>query len=72
MKVKEFRSKITEAGERNMIYVAVILIFLLVWTLISAILIGLFNKDKSIDKLKYFDEDYAIKEKYENKKIGLA
>lgn len=51
-----------------MIYVAVILIFLLVWTLISAILIGLFNKDKSIDKLKYFDEDYAIKEKYENNK----
>jgi len=51
-----------------MIYVAVILIFLLVWTIISVILIGLFNKEKSIDKLKYFDEDYAIKEKYENNK----
>lgn len=47
-----------------MIYVVAILIFLLAWTLISAILIILFNKDKTINKLKYFDEDYALKEKY--------
>jgi tight adherence protein B len=51
-----------------MIYFAAILIFLLVWTLISAILFGLFNKEKSIDKLKYFDDDYAIKEKFESDK----
>lgn len=51
-----------------MIYAAAILIFLLVWTLISAILFSLFNKEKSIDKLKYFDDDYAIKEKFESDK----
>jgi tight adherence protein B len=45
-----------------MIYAAVILIFLLAWTFISAVLIILFNKDKPIDKLKYFDEDFAFRE----------
>lgn len=51
-----------------MIYEIVILIFLLAWAFISAILIILFVKDKPIDKLKYFDEDYIITEKYKNNK----
>ena len=56
-----------------MIYATVILTFLLAWTFISAILIVLFNKDKPINKLKYFDEDYALKEKYsDNKKNRIS
>lgn len=56
-----------------MIYAAVILTFLLAWSFISAILIILFNKDKPIDKLKYFDEDYVLKEKYkDNKKNRIS
>jgi tight adherence protein B len=51
-----------------MLYFAVVLIFLLVWALISTLLIVLFNKDKPIDKLKYFDEDYAIREKFNDNK----
>lgn len=51
-----------------MIYATVILIFLLVWSFISAVLIILFNKDKPIEKLKYFDDDYVIKEKYKDNK----
>lgn len=51
-----------------MIYFSVIIIFLLAWALISAFLIVLFNKDKPISKLKYFDEDYSIKEKLNDNK----
>lgn len=52
-----------------MIYAAVILVFLLTWALSSAIMITLFNKEKPIDKLKYFDEEYAFDERQkENKK----
>lgn len=51
-----------------MIYAAVIMVFLLAWVFISAILIILFNKEKTIDKLKYFDEDYVLKEKYKDEK----
>lgn len=51
-----------------MIYATVILIFLLAWSFISAVLIILFNKDKPIEKLKYFDDDYVIKEKYKDNK----
>lgn len=47
-----------------MIYLSVILIFLLTWCLISAVLLFIFNKEKPIDKLKYFDEDYALSEHY--------
>lgn len=46
-----------------MIYAAVILVFLLTWALSSAIMITLFNKEKPIDKLKYFDEEYAFDER---------
>ena len=56
-----------------MIYATVILTFLLAWTFISGILIVLFNKDKPINKLKYFDENYALKEKYsDNKKNRIS
>jgi len=51
-----------------MIYAAVILTFLLVWTVMYAVLIIFLNKGNPIDKLKYFDEDYAHKEKYKNNK----
>ena len=44
-----------------MIYATVILVFLIAWAFISAVLIIFFKKEKPIDKLKYFDEDYAIK-----------
>lgn len=47
-----------------MIYLSVILIFLLTWCLISAVLLFIFNKEKPIDKLKYFDEDYSLSEHY--------
>ncbi|KOA19230.1 bacterial type II secretion system protein F domain protein [Clostridium homopropionicum DSM 5847] len=49
-----------------MVYLLAILIFLLTWCLISAILLFVFNKEKPIDKLKYFDEDYAFSEHYKN------
>ncbi|MCM8710236.1 type II secretion system F family protein [Clostridium sp. SYSU_GA19001] len=51
-----------------MIYAAVGLIFLFIWTFITALAFKLFNKDNPIDKLKYFEEDYALREKYENNK----
>jgi tight adherence protein B len=51
-----------------MIYTTVILTFLLAWAFISALLIIFFKKDKHIDKLKYFDEDYMLKEKYKDDK----
>jgi len=47
-----------------MIYLLAIIIFLLTWCLISAVLFFIFNKEKPIDKLKYFDEDYALSEHY--------
>ncbi|HEY5584952.1 MAG TPA: type II secretion system F family protein [Ruminiclostridium sp.] len=49
-----------------MIYAVVILIFLLAWTFISAVLIILFNKEKTILKLKYFEEEYVQNEKNKN------
>jgi tight adherence protein B len=56
----------------TMIYAVSIVIFLAVWAFVSAVLIILFNKDKTIDKLKYFDEDYALKEKYSDIKKNKA
>lgn len=52
----------------EMVYVIALLIFLFIWVLLSAMVIMLFGKKKAIDKLKYFDEDYEIKEKIEAKK----
>ncbi|MDS0525883.1 type II secretion system F family protein [Clostridium sp. SHJSY1] len=51
-----------------MIYATVIFTFLLTWMVSSSLLIFLFSREKAIDKLKYFDDDYAIKEKYKNDK----
>jgi tight adherence protein B len=51
-----------------MIYIIMFLIFFFAWSLISAMLLSIFHHEKSIDKLKYFDEDYEIKEKIESKK----
>ena len=52
----------------KMIYIIIMLIFLFVWTLTSGILLTIKYKQKPIDKLKYYDEDFAIKEKFENNK----
>ena len=51
-----------------MIYIITFLVFFFVWSLISAVVLTLFYKGKHIDKLKYFDNNYEIKEKIENKK----
>lgn len=51
-----------------MIYIVMLLIFLLVWVLGSAVLFTIFYKEKPIEKLKYYDDDYVIKEKIENHK----
>lgn len=51
-----------------MIYITILLVFFFVWSLMSALLLTIFHKEKPIDKLKYYDEDYVIKEKIENKK----
>lgn len=51
-----------------MIYAVTIVIFLFLWALISSILFKLFYKENLISKLKYFDENYEIKEKFENNK----
>lgn len=51
-----------------MLYAVAILVFSFTWVLISTVLIVLFNKRKPIDKLKYFDENYIIKEKYKDNK----
>ena len=51
-----------------MIYIIMLLIFFFVWSLICAILLTIFHKEKPIDKLKYFEENYEIKEKIESKK----
>lgn len=53
-----------------MIYLVVFLIFLSLWALVSAVLINLFYKEKPIEKLKYCDDNYIIKEKLENAKIN--
>jgi tight adherence protein B len=39
---------------------------LFIWALFSGVLLAVFYKEKHIDKLKYLDEDYVIKEKLEN------
>lgn len=51
-----------------MLYIAGLYIFLALWALLSGVLLGLFYKEKPIDKLKYLDEDYSIKEKLDNAK----
>lgn len=55
-------------GVMNVIYIVILIIFLFIWALVSAILLTLFNKDNPIDKLKYYDEDFVLKEKYADDK----
>jgi tight adherence protein B len=51
-----------------MIYIIALLVFLFVWSLVSAMLLAIFYNEKHIYKLKYYDEDYTIKEKIASKK----
>lgn len=51
-----------------MIYLALICIFLFLLSFIFWILFVLFYKEKPIDKLRYYEEDYVIKERIENSK----
>lgn len=51
-----------------MIYLVIVLVFLSVWVLVVGIFITFFNKEKTIDKLKYYDDDYQLKEKLEDHK----
>lgn len=51
-----------------MIYLVIVLVFLSVWVLVVGIFITFFNKEKAIDKLKYYDDDYQLKEKLEDHK----
>lgn len=48
-----------------MLYLAAILIFILIWILSSLILFSVFYKERAIDKLKYYDNDYIDKPKLE-------
>ncbi len=51
-----------------MIYLIAILVFFTVWALGAVVLFKLINKNRPIDKLKHFDEDYTLKEKFESNK----
>lgn len=51
-----------------MIYIVILLIFLFVWSLASGILLTFVCKEKPINKLRFYDEDFALKEKIENNK----
>lgn len=51
-----------------MIYIIILITFLFIWALVAAILLTLFNKVNPIDKLKYYDENFELKEKYEDSK----
>lgn len=56
-----------------MIYTVAVLIFMFIWTLISAAFFIFLYKEKPIEKLKYYDEDYVIKEKLKgNKKNKIS
>lgn len=50
-----------------MVYLVIIMVFISVWCLFSALLYVLCKKDKPINKLKYLDEEFKLKEKYESK-----
>lgn len=50
------------------------IVFLFAWTFFSAILVIIFCKEKPIDKLKYFDEEYKMDEKaksFKKDKLGI-
>ncbi len=51
-----------------MMYFLVILIFLSLWVFVSSFFFIFFYKEKSIDKLKYFDDNYEQEGKFEKHK----
>lgn len=51
-----------------MMYFSVILIFLFIFISSAVIFNTLFNKEKAIEKLKYFEDDYEVNKKFENHK----
>lgn len=51
----------------DLIYVAILITFISSWLLFLVIMF-VFIKEKPIDRLKFYDEDYAIIEKHENNK----
>lgn len=51
-----------------MIYFLCILIFLTIFIFICGLFMQVLNKEKVINKLQYYDDDYVIKEKIEKKK----
>jgi tight adherence protein B len=51
-----------------MLYIITILTFLTLWALISSAFFMIFYKEKPIEKLKYFDEDYVVREQLESNK----
>lgn len=51
-----------------MMYLVIAFIFLAVWVFVGSLLFIFFYKEKAIDKLKYFEEDYELKEKFEGHK----
>jgi len=53
-----------------MIYIIILLVFISAWSLISALMLHLFCKENPLDKLKYYDKDFSVKEKIENNKIS--
>jgi len=56
-----------------MIYIVIILTLFSIWALVGSFLFFLFYKERAIDKLKYYDEDYIIKiklEKHNKQKKG--
>jgi tight adherence protein B len=52
----------------RMIYVTVLITFFFLWTLIITVFLKLLHKDKPMDKLRYFDDEYVLREKYESHK----
>lgn len=51
-----------------MLYIVIGVTFLFVFSLVNLMLFTLFYKDKAIEKLRYFDDDYILKEKLEKSK----
>ncbi|MDP4088799.1 MAG: type II secretion system F family protein [Bacillota bacterium] len=54
----------------EMIYLAAVFMFLLTWTVLAAALFTLLYKERPVEKLKYYDEDYTVREKFENNNKG--
>jgi len=53
-----------------MIYIIILLVFISAWSLISVLMLHLFYRENPIDKLKFYDKDFSVKEKIENNKTN--